>query len=102
MKLITIAVNPQDEKLLNHTSVKWGETINFKTGLIDVTSKTGWCDIIKTNHQSSLINTYKMSIFKYCVLVQIILVVVCHGKPQKSEGDYDTSILKPCELAIWR
>jgi len=42
-----------------------------------------------------------MSIFKYFVLIQIILVVVCHGKPQKSEGDYDTSILKPCELAIW-
>ena len=43
-----------------------------------------------------------MSIFKYCVLIQMIFVVVCHGKPQKSEGDYDTSILKPCELAIWR
>ena len=43
-----------------------------------------------------------MSIFKYCVLIQIILVVLCHGKPQKSGGDYDTSILKPCELAIWR
>ena len=42
------------------------------------------------------------SIFNYFVLIQIILVVVCHGKPQKSEGDYDTSILKPCELAIWR
>ena len=95
-------MNPQDEKLLNHTSVKWGETINFKTGLIDVTSKTSWCDIIKKNHIQFDKYTYKMSIFKYCVLIQIILVVVCHGKPKKSEGDYDTSILKPCELAIWR